>query len=388
MIYKELDEDSYSSEEESGDYEQERADKVKRLDDDISKLTLNKIIVAMKNNIKNSPFAIGPMQASNQRNPKDKMISDDVSASGKSKASSRRSSRFGGGGDKDSYMLKEYTEMINSVQNGLKKVDGLLKKKVERITKPTIDKSEQGLKEENNKEDEKFEREDSDHDVANPHDLIVEDYLISLKNKQKGSFKNMLSHIVKKLSVDLPKINETLEGLMSVVYTKKAVAKNLPPKLIDIAENLVYWAKESIMLRKMQVVGLKMKIYFERLKSINAIEFLKKVKRLKFDEFKAKEEFVKCIKYWKVVKKEIEDWSDIYRQFHLKMDSTSSSILGYITSMTYHNADLWEAVDLLTTSNFELMKKLNEYDAMVHSIDELYEVFREIQKTDYDVLYK
>ena len=175
---------------------------------------------------------------------------------------------------------------------------------------------------------------------------------------------------------------------MGVVNTKKAVAKNLPQKLRENAENLVYCAKESVMLRKIQVVGLKMKIYFERLKSINAIEFLKKIKRLKFDDFKAKEEFVKCIKYCKVIKKEIEDNSDIYRQFHVKMDSTTSTVLGYITSMTYHNADLWEAVDLLTTSNFELMKKLNEYDTMVSSIDELYEVFRKIQMTDYDVLYK
>ena len=66
--------------------------------------------------------------------------------------------------------------------------------KIERFTKPTTEK-DQSRKD--NNEDEKFEREDSDHDVANPHDLIVEEYLISLKNNKKGSFKNMLSQIVK-----------------------------------------------------------------------------------------------------------------------------------------------------------------------------------------------
>jgi len=202
------------------------------------------------------------------------------------------------------------------------------------------------------------------------------------------AFKLMLMNMVKKVRVDITEYNLELDELMRFVKEKKTTVNALPPTVIEQAKDQIYAAKEAIMLRKVNVVGLKMKIYLERLKAINAIEFLKKIKGAKFEEFQGKDEFKKCIKYNKAIKKAIEEDADKYRQYHLKMDSVTSAVLGYITAAMYLNADLWEATNVLTMSNYLLMKKLNKYDRMLKSISHLYDIFKELQKTDYDVLYK
>lgn len=56
------------------------------------------------------------------------------------------------------------------------------------------------------------------------------------------------------------------------------------------------------------------------------------------------------------------------------MDATSSCVLGFMTSSTYLNADLWETTNVITMSNYLLMDKLNEYDKTYNSINDSYEV--------------
>lgn len=204
-------------------------------------------------------------------------------------------------------------------------------------------------------------------------------------------FEDMWAEMVQYLNIDLSKEGEKLSEAMTIVYSQKKLynAKG-PSKSRDLAENLVYTTKQAILLRRMNIIGLKMRIYMERQKALNSIELLRHIKNGKIKQILKQTEFEKVCIMNKTIKREIEEKTniDLFRQFHIDMDATSSCVLGYMTSITYMNADLWETTNLLTMSNALLMKKLSGYDQVYVSIKESYEIFGELQKTDYDVLYR
>lgn len=205
------------------------------------------------------------------------------------------------------------------------------------------------------------------------------------------TFEEMWAGMVRYLNIDLLKEREKLTEAMTIVYSqKKLYSAKGPSKSRDLAENLVYTTKQAILLRRMNIIGLKMRIYMERQKALNSIEFLRQIKNGKIKHVLKQTEFEKVCIMNKTIKREIEEKTNIdqFRQFHVDMDATSSCVLGFMTSITYMNADLWETTNLLTMSNHLLMRKLNEYDQIYVSIKESYEIFGELQKTDYDVLYK
>lgn len=70
------------------------------------------------------------------------------------------------------------------------------------------------------------------------------------------------------------------------------------------------------------------------------------------------------------------------------MGKTNSSLLGFMTSMMYYNADLWESVNVLSLNNMMMREKITHYDTLVYWINELFTVFTDLQETDYDLLYQ
>ena len=83
------------------------------------------------------------------------------------------------------------------------------------------------------------------------------------------------------------------------------ILKSIDGNYQTMAENMIYAAKESVMLRKLHVVFLKMKIYFQRLKALNVINILKKVKKLKYHDYVGTEDFIKWVNYNVSIKREI-----------------------------------------------------------------------------------
>ena len=166
----------------------------------------------------------------------------------------------------------------------------------------------------------------------------------------------MLIKMVEVPNINLNEWNSNLEALLKMINDKNKVLKTIEQDLITKAENIVYAAKESVLLRKIQAVFLKMKIYFQRLKALNVINILKKVKKLRYHDYSGDDDFIKWINYNRSIKREIEELSDTLRQFHSKMGKTNSSLLGFLTSMMYYNADLWETVNILSLNNYSMRK--------------------------------
>lgn len=191
----------------------------------------------------------------------------------------------------------------------------------------------------------------------NAHGLIIDKYLKNLQSDNtKYNFNTAIRESIDIIHIDLDKFDKSFEKSFEEIKRCNNIAEALGNDYKPIAKDQIYAAKETIMLRRINVVGLKMKNYLEQLKAYNAVEILRKVKTANFKEFQGKNDFKKCIKLNKTIKKNIEKDSELYRQFHYRMDTVSSAVLSYITSIMYHNADLWEAMNILTMSNYLLLK--------------------------------
>lgn len=288
--------------------------------------------------------------------------------------------------NKDGGVLGQYSDMIVDIQGSMRKIDGHLRRTLKSMVTPVSKANELDNK---INEDDLPEREESDNELINTQDLIVDEYLISLnKRKDKMKFKNMLENSLRGQHIDITKFHPDIKAMFQMIGVKKQGWISYKTEVAKKAKDQIYTAKEWVMLRSLNIVGLKMKLYFEKLKAINSVEILRKIKNAKFEDFQGKDEFKKCIKLNKEIKRAIEEDSDKYRQYHIKLDSVTSAVLSYITSVMYHNADLWEATNVLTMSNYLLMKKLNQYDRTNKTMSNLYEIHKELKDTDYDILYK
>jgi acyl-[acyl carrier protein]--UDP-N-acetylglucosamine O-acyltransferase len=71
----------------------------------------------------------------------------------------------------------------------------------------------------------------------------------------------------------------------------KAIIINTPPKKYDKIKPFLMVAKDSLILRRLNLVGMKMRIYMERLKAVNIIELLRLLKSGKYKVAFADEQF-------------------------------------------------------------------------------------------------
>lgn len=108
----------------------------------------------------------------------------------------------------------------------------------------------------------------------------------------------MLQKMVEYLHINLTDTSSTgisicnqLSEAIELVKQNKRKCKNLTSKYKDEAQVFVQTAKDSIMLRRLQVIGLKMRIYYERQKAVNAMEFLRLIKNGKVKEVIDKDHF-------------------------------------------------------------------------------------------------
>lgn len=181
-------------------------------------------------------------------------------------------------------------------------------------------------------------------------------------------------------------------SIFDQIKTKKTALKNKPlnVKIKEKAKSFLRVTKDSIILRRLNYIGMKMRIYMERQKAINSVEFLRLAKQGKYKLMINNSDYKNCIKLNKDIKREIAEKSnvDVFKQFHKDLDPISSWVLGFMTSVTYMNADLWQTVNTLMFSNELLKAKLAEYDHSFHVVKNAHEIFRILQSTDYDILYK
>ena len=284
--------------------------------------------------------------------------------------------------------MSPYYDMLTSVSEKLKTIDSKIKIKVDKISNPLIDVNEKNSSHfENNEQNVRATSEEYNNR------LIIR----SLQSDNSAEFKKLLKRMVKYLHINLHDYSDQtasvangLANAIEVVKQNKRKLNNLPNRYKNEAIGLVKISKDAVILRRLHLVGLKMRIYMERQKAINAMEFLRLIKSGNMKDVLGKESFKNCIRLNKLIKKEIEDKTsiEVFKQYHVDMDSASSCILGFMTSVTYLNADLFETTNILTISNYLLMNKINDYDKMCNFIFKLYNIFRELQNTDYDVLYK
>lgn len=220
----------------------------------------------------------------------------------KSKTSSR-SRRSDMKGNMEFKQLSIFYNMIDDVQERLKRIDAKLRKKTNRITNYNVEyKPEVGVENENDEkkqEDALNDRDDSDHENVPETN---EDYagrlvLIALKKRKENAFTEMLKEFVKYLHINLKDDNEQvsvykeLQAAMEAVNMRKNLVNGLPVKMKGKALSIIHLAKEAILLRRMNFIGLKMRIYMERQKAINAIEFLRKIRSGKANEVIRKSDF-------------------------------------------------------------------------------------------------
>mmetsp|Transcript_23421 Transcript_23421/g.23377 ORF Transcript_23421/g.23377 Transcript_23421/m.23377 type:complete len:114 (+) Transcript_23421:1505-1846(+) len=104
------------------------------------------------------------------------------------------------------------------------------------------------------------------------------------------------------------------------ISSKKHVKTPEEKKELDNMLNII---KQAILLKKSNIIGLKMRIYMERQKACNSLEFLRKIQESKIKSTLNKSEFEYICILNQKIKEEIEDMETI-KQYHSKMDAATS----------------------------------------------------------------
>jgi len=117
-------------------------------------------------------------------------------------------------------------------------------------------------------------------------------------------------------------------SIFDQIKTKKTALKNKPlnVKIKEKAKSFLRVTKDSIILRRLNYIGMKMRIYMERQKAINSVEFLRLAKQGKYKLMINNSDYKNCIKLNKDIKREIAEKSnvDVFKQFHKDLDPISS----------------------------------------------------------------
>ena len=146
--------------------------------------------------------------------------------------------------------------------------------------------------------------------------------------------------------------------------------------------------QDSLNLRKMNLIGAKMKIYMERMRTTSFLELLNHFQKNNEDQWadlETTEEFFEtsrmvCKKIQLSMAKSLE----FYKQAHVRQNNLSSLTLGVLTNSVYQMTDIWNMANCVTHYCLSLHDKIKDTRDTNKKIYKLAHQFDILKQSDFD----
>ena len=146
--------------------------------------------------------------------------------------------------------------------------------------------------------------------------------------------------------------------------------------------------QDSLNLRKMNLIGAKMKIYSERMRTTSFMELLNHFQNTNSEKWSDLESTEELFETSRMVCKKVQlsmaKSLEFYKQAHVKQNNLSSLTLGVLTNSTYQMSDVWNMANCVTNYCLSLHNKIKETRDTNRKIYTLAHQFDILKQSDFD----
>ncbi|CDW85605.1 UNKNOWN [Stylonychia lemnae] len=183
----------------------------------------------------------------------------------------------------------------------------------------------------------------------------------------------------------LEKLEKRNEQLQELINARANQFKGVDDEIFKDFSIFVELLNESLVMKKFNLVGCKMKVYQERMKEINFLEMIQQFRENdQIDIDKCGNHLHTCKKLCKKIQESLKKNTEFYLQMHMNCSIPSSLALSALTNSVYQQCDIWNGLNTLSSYTYILQSKIQDAEYTNDKVRLLWQYFSQLQKTDFN----